>query len=122
MDVLKDSLQQQQAALKDAGEQRKREFEKLQKEMKGRTNSAYGVSLMYSALNEWGVYESGNEPSKAVASVHSAMVSVNAFVHGHKDGNLLKLCVKHLHATVERLKLMANLRQCGNSCKTGSGL
>ena len=104
MDVLKDSLQQQQAALKDAGEQRKREFEKLQKEMKERTNSAYGVAVAYSALHEWDAYKSGGVLSKAVDSVYGAMVSVNAFVHGHEDGNLLKLCIKHLNATVERLK------------------
>lgn len=104
MDVLKDSLQQQQAALKDAGEQRKREFEKLQKEMKERTNSAYGVTVAYSATNDWDAYKSGGVLSKAVDSVYSAMVSVNAFVHGHKNGKLLKLCIKHLHATIRRLK------------------
>lgn len=104
MDVLKDSLQQQQAALKDAGEQRKREFEKLQKEMKERSNSAYGLVVMNSALAEWDVYKSGNKLNNAVASVYGTMVAINAFVHGYEGGNLLKLSIKHLHATVARLK------------------
>lgn len=103
-DVLKKSLEQQQTALNSASDQRKREFEKLQKEMKERTNSAYGVAVAYSALHEWDAYKSGGVLSKAVDSVYGAMVSVNAFVHGHEDGNLLKLCIKHLNATVERLK------------------
>ena len=103
-DVLKKSLEQQQTALNSASDQRKREFEKLQKEMKERTNSAYGVTVAYSATNDWDAYKSGGVLSKVVDSVYSAMVSVNAFVHGHEDGNLLKLCIKHLNATVERLK------------------
>lgn len=104
MDVLKKSLQQQQTDLNSAGDQRKREFEKLREEMRHRSNSAYGLVLLHSAHTDWNAYKSGGVLSKVVDSVYSAMVSVTAFVHGHEDGNLLKLCIKHLHETVERLK------------------
>ena len=105
MDVLKDSLQQQQAALKDAGEQRKREFEKLQKEMKERTNSARGLALIFSSINGWRAYKQQHMISTAATSIHSAMVAVSAFVRGHReDIDLLTNVIKHLHKTIECLK------------------